>query len=218
MTVWAIVPIKPLNRAKSRLAPILSTEQRERLALGMLMHNLRVLTQAPAIKGVLVISRDMKALASAREVPGVQTLQESGTPELNNALRRASRMLVSWGARATLILPADVPLVSQEDVEQIVHQGRFMNTLVIAPDAQKDGSNAIFSRPPDLIDFAFGVGSYERHVKAAQLVGADVHTYESERLALDVDTPEDLRHYYELAEQLGETPVELFDIPISANQ
>jgi len=214
MTVWAIVPIKPLNRAKSRLAPVLTTEQRERLALGMLLHNLKVLTATPVIKGVLVISRDMKALASAREILGVQTLQESGTPELNNALRRAARMLLSWGASATLILPADVPLVAQTDIEQMVHMGRFRNTLVIAPDQVKDGSNAIFSRPPNLIDFAFGVGSYERHIKAAQLVGAEVHTYESDRLALDVDTAEDLRNYYALAEQLGEKPVEYFEIPL----
>ncbi|NJL92754.1 MAG: 2-phospho-L-lactate guanylyltransferase [Anaerolineae bacterium] len=203
MSVWAIVPIKPLNRAKSRLAVVLTPEQRERLALGMLLHNLHILGQVSSISGVLVISRDMKALAAARALPGVQTLQESGTPELNAALRRASTMLVSWGAKAVLILPADIPLLAREDVEQLITLGRYDNSLVIAPDAQRDGTNAILSRPAQLIDYSFGVGSYARHIQAGELAGAEVHTYVSERLALDVDTPEDLRAYEDLGHHLG---------------
>lgn len=203
MSIWAIVPIKPLNRAKSRLAEVLDPPARQRLALGMLLHNLKVLTGSTKIKGVLVISRDMKALSAARAVGGVQTLQESGTPELNNALQRACRMLMSWRASATLILPADVPLVTLEDVEQIIELGRYNHTVVIAPDKHRDGTNAIFSRPPDLIDYAFGAGSYQRHMQAAELVGAEVKTYVSERLSLDIDSPDDLIAYHKLAAKMG---------------
>jgi 2-phospho-L-lactate guanylyltransferase len=208
MSVWAVVPIKPLNRAKSRLAGVLSPEQRERLALGMLLHNLHVLGQTSLIAGTLVISRDMKALAAAREVPNVQTLQETGTPELNNALQRACRMLISWDAAATLILPADIPLVCREDVESMVELGRYANTIVIAPDRRRDGTNAIFTRPPDLIDFGFGSGSFDRHIKSAHLVGADVRTYNSTRLELDIDAPEDLALYERLARHYGLTPID----------
>jgi len=168
MSVWAVVPIKPLNRAKSRLAPILSPDEREALALGMLMHNLAVLRSSPMVAGVLVISRDTKALARAREVEGVQTLQESGVPELNAALKRASDMLMVWGAGAMLILPADIPLVSQEDVNAIIEKGRFLNTMVIAPDNAHDGTNAILCRPPNLISFGFGAGSFQKHIYAAE--------------------------------------------------
>jgi 2-phospho-L-lactate/phosphoenolpyruvate guanylyltransferase len=203
MSVWAVVPIKPLNRAKSRLAPVLSAEQRERLALGMLLHNLRVLQRAPAIDGVLVVSRDMKALSAARRFSKVQTLQESGTPELNVVLQRARQMMVAWNVKATLILPADVPLVAIEDVEEMVHLGRFMDSLVLATDHLKDGTNAMVCRPPDIIDFDFGEGSYERHKRLGELSGADVYTYESVRLALDVDTPEDLEAYIAQAQAWG---------------
>lgn len=203
MSVWAMVPIKPLNRAKSRLASVLRPEQREHLALGMLIHNLEVLTKASGIAGVLVISRDTKALAAARMVSGVQTLHESGTPELNSALQRASRMLLAWGASATLILPADVPLVRAEDIETMVDLGSYTSTLVIAPDRRRDGTNAIFTRPPDLIDYGFGAGSFQKHIYAAQLVGAKVHIYESEYVCVDVDSPDDLEYYHEQATRLG---------------
>lgn len=208
MSIWAMVPIKPLNRAKSRLSSVLSSEQRETLALHMLMHNLEILTHSAGISGVLVISRDMKALAAARAVEGVHTLQESGTPELNKALHRASRMLMSWGTTATLILPADIPLLSCEDVQVMIDLGRFEQSLVIAPDRYHDGTNAMFMRPPDIIDYGFGRGSFNRHVQAAELAGAEVHRYESERLSLDVDSPEDLILYQQLAAKLGEPVID----------
>lgn len=208
MSVWAIVPIKPLNRAKSRLAPVLSSEQREFLALNMLLHNLKVLTKSPGVFGVLVISRDMKALSAARAIPGVHTLQESGTPELNMALQRASRMLMTWGTTATLVLPADVPLLHRDDVQAMIELGRYDHTVVIAPDRKRDGTNAMFMRPPDMIDYGFGVGSFQRHIQSAELEGAEVHIYESERLGLDVDSPEDLLLYHEMAAKFGEPVID----------
>lgn len=207
MSVWAIVPIKPLNRAKSRLADVLQPHQREYLAIEMLRHNLRVLTSTPSLQGVMVISRDMKALSLAREVKGVQTLQESGTPQLNNALQRATRMLMAMGAEAALILPADVPLVSRGDVEAMIHLGATPNSIVIAPDRHQDGTNAIFTRPPDVIPFSFGVGSFQCHLQYSGKTGLTVQVYESERLGLDVDTPEDLVAYANMAQRLHEAPI-----------
>lgn len=212
MSIWAMVPIKPLNRAKSRLAAVLSSEQRETLALHMLIHNLKVLTQSPGIFGVLVISRDMKALSAARAIQGVHTLQESGTPELNTALHRASRMLMSWGTSATLVLPADVPLIHCDDVQAMIDLGRFEHSVVIAPDRRRDGTNAMFMRPPDIIDYGFGVGSFKRHIQAAELAGAEVHIYESERMSLDIDSPEDLTLYQELAAKLGEPIIDYLGV------
>lgn len=208
MSIWAIVPIKPLNRAKSRLASVLSAEQRAYLALEMLRHNLRVLIEVPGLDGVLVISRDTKALAEAREFKNVQTLQESGTPELNQALQRAIQMLISWGTTATLILPADIPLLSRTDVENILKFGDVDSGIVIAPDRLEDGTNAIFTRPPGVIEFGFGRGSFVKHVQKAENAGANLHIYRSERIGLDVDSPEDLAKYAELAARYGEKMID----------
>jgi len=215
MSIWAIVPIKPLNRAKSRLAAVLSAEQREYLALEMLRHNLRVLSEIPGLDGVLVISRDTKALAEARAFENVQTLQESGTPELNHALRRATQMLISWGTTATLILPADIPLLNRNDVENILRFGGMDSGIVIAPDRLEDGTNAIFTRPPDVIEFGFGRGSFVKHVQKAENAGANLHIYRSERLGLDVDSPDDLEKYAELARRFGESMIDFENVTSS---
>ena len=89
MSLWAIIPVKPLKNAKSRLSPVLLPEQRYELAQAMLRHVLSVTTAVKSVTGVLVISRDTKALAIAREF-GAKTLQEGTLSNLNPALLRAN--------------------------------------------------------------------------------------------------------------------------------
>lgn len=194
MNVWAIVPVKPLNRAKSRLAGVLSPEVREQLAMAMLSHTLTTLEESRAVGGVLVISRDSRALVLARKY-GAKTVQESGAPELNSALQRAGQVIASWNAQASLVLPADLPLLAPTDVGEIVELGRYQQSVVIVPDRAGEGTNAILMHPPGLFSFMFGPASFQRHLAAANAAGATVHVYRSERVMLDLDTPDDLATY-----------------------
>lgn len=194
---WAIIPVKPLNRAKSRLAEVLTPEQRQQLAETMLRHVLDVVRTVPQILGTLVISRDSKVLTIAREY-GAHTVQESGAPELNQALMRATQVVARWKGSAVLILPADLPLINAEDITAMVTLGREDDTVVIATDQHQDGTNAMFVRPPGLFTYAYGPGSYQRHSQLAREAGATVKTYHSERLLLDIDVPADLKFFNEL--------------------
>ncbi|NDJ75836.1 MAG: 2-phospho-L-lactate guanylyltransferase [Chloroflexi bacterium] len=207
MNVWAIVPVKPLKRAKSRLADELVPEQRALLAGGMLERTVQMLLPLPQVKGVVVISRDTKALAMVRDL-GAHTIQESGAPELNNALFRATQVLRNWRADAVLVVPADLPLLAPADVEQVLTIGRYPNSIVIAPDRHQHGTNLLLVRPPGLIPYSFGHDSFATHCRLAEENDATVHIYESERAALDVDTPEDLAHYFDLARVLEEPIIE----------
>jgi 2-phospho-L-lactate guanylyltransferase len=193
MNIWAIIPVKPFNRAKSRLARVLTPEQRISLAERMFRHSLEVMSGVQRI-GVLVVSRDAKALNIARSY-NVQTVQESGAAELNPALLRASQVVNKLGGEGVLVLPADLPLVNVEDVEQLLHMGRYNATTVLAPDRNDNGTNALLVTPPGLIPFSFGPGSFQRHVMLAEEANATVKVYRSDRLALDIDTPDDLAAY-----------------------
>lgn len=197
MTIWTIIPVKPLRLAKSRLAEVLTPEQRQRFAEVMLRHVLQVVNAVPSIAGTLVISRDNRALALARDF-GAKTVQESGSPELNTALMRATQIVASWRAEAVLVLPADLPLLEPQDVAEIVRLGDEMPSVVISTDRNHDGTNALLTRPPGLFDYSYGTGSYERHMMRARTAGASVKTYDSSRLAHDIDLPEDIQLYYRL--------------------
>jgi len=197
MTTWAIVPVKPLLRSKSRLAEVLTREEREVLSREMLEHTLGVLKLCDIVKGVLVVSRDPAALSVAREY-AVNTLQESGAPELNTALTRASRVVTAWGATRILILPSDLPLLTLADVQALLENGHYPRQVVISPDRREDGTNALVMKPPDLFKLGYGVGSFNIHLQRAAETDTHVREYRSPTLALDVDIPEDLELYREL--------------------
>lgn len=163
-------------------------------------------TAAPQVAGTLVISRDTHALAIARDM-GAHTVQESGTPELNNALMRATQVVGGWRGAAVLILPADLPLVESEDVSAMIELGKEARTVVIATDNNRDGTNALMIRPPGVIPYAYGPGSFQRHIALAKEAGATVKLHHSERLALDIDVPADLEAYYRLNGRGHEVPL-----------
>lgn len=206
MTVWAVIPVKPLRLAKSRLRDVLTPEERQMFAEAMLRHVLDVVRSVPQITGTLVISRDNHALALARE-HGAKTVQESGSPELNVALMRATSIIGSWGSDAVLVLPADLPLIDASDISGILEMGQEPRSVVISTDRNKDGTNALLMRPPGLIDFAYGDGSFQRHAVMARDAGAVVNIYESDRMWQDIDLPEDIENYYRMVQRGNYTDI-----------
>lgn len=192
MTLWAIVPVKPLQRGKSRLSSILSVTERTTLNQSMLINTLKTLKSVDEIDTVLVVSRDPAALAVARDFDA-KTVLEDGNPELNTALRRAAMVAIAYYANQILVMPADLPLVKVEHIKSILALSGKAPELIIAPDRRKDGTNALYINPADLIDFYYGPGSFKKHLKAAEIKGAAIQIVENEALGLDLDLPEDLQ-------------------------
>ncbi len=191
MCLWAIVPVKPLRRGKSRLAQVLSVEERERLNYEMLERTIETLRSVAEIDQVLVISRDQAALALAREHQA-RTLQEEGNAELNKVLQRATQVAKAYSACGVLVLPADLPLVTPEDVRAFLDCGGDPPEVVIAPDRHHTGTNALLISPIGVIQYSFGPESFQAHLQKARNARARVEVCELDNLALDLDTPEDL--------------------------
>jgi 2-phospho-L-lactate guanylyltransferase len=191
MTLWTIVPVKPLRRGKSRLSDVLSPDERADLNRSLLVHTLETLTAIPEIEHVLVISRDPGALALARE-HGARTVQENGAPELNVALARATLVARSYATRGVLIIPADLPLITPEDVRAMLQRIQEPPVVIVSPDRHRQGTNALLVCPAGLIEYDFGPGSFQRHCERARQAGARLEIFELPSLALDVDLPEDL--------------------------
>ncbi len=191
MTIWAIVPVKPLRRGKSRLAGVLTEEERLDLNSQLLIHTVEILKEIPDIEQVLVVSRDQSALALAR-AHGARTVQENGAPELNVALARATIVAKRYATRGVLIIPSDLPMISKEDVNAMLELVKDPPVVVVAPDRKKEGTNALLVCPVGLIDYDYGPDSFERHCQRARQVGARLEICELPSLALDMDVPEDL--------------------------
>jgi len=200
MTIWAIVPVKPLRRGKSRLAGTLSEEERAELNQKLLEKTLNTLSSLKELDQVLVVSRDPHALTIARN-HGAKTIQEDGQPQLNTALARATVLAKVQAIQGVLILPADLPLLTTDDVLTLIDRAAKPPVVVIAPDRHKKGTNALLMVPPGLIEYEFGEGSFERHCERAKKVGTHLEIVDLPSLALDLDVPEDL----ELAKKMEAT-------------
>ena len=196
MTLWAIVPVKPLRTAKSRLSAVLTRDEREILSQQMLINTLDLLREVKEIERTLVVSRDTKALSIARK-HGARTVTENGAPELNNALSRATVVAQQYDISGVLVIPADLPLMRMDDVEKLISRATDPPVVVIAPDRHGSGTNALLSSPPGLIAYDFGTDSFERHIARAKAAGVRLVVFENPSIGLDVDLPEDLEYLRE---------------------
>ena len=191
MTIWAIVPVKPLRRGKSRLAGLLTEDQRTRLNRYLLEHVLTTLKEISEIEHTLVVSRDPAALSLTREMGG-RTVLEDGAPQFNTAIKRATIVAKAQGAHAVLVLPADLPLIKPTDLRALLKRGNNPPVVVIAPDRRQDGTNGLFVNPAGLIEYGFGTGSFQCHRDRATEAGARLEIMDCPNIALDLDLPEDL--------------------------
>jgi 2-phospho-L-lactate guanylyltransferase len=194
MSLWAIIPVKPLRRSKSRLSEVLSENERTQLNAQMLENTLKVLSSLSEVKEILIISKDTSALALARSY-GAKTLQEDGEPGLNLGLKRAVLVAQAYSAQSILILPMDIPFLTKEDVLSLIQRFHFSPGLVISPDRHMNGTNAMLISPPDLIEFSYGPGSFERHICQAQKKGAAIEVVQMGATGFDLDNPSDLALY-----------------------
>lgn len=192
MTFWAIVPVKPLRMGKSRLSDVLTQDERADLNHRLLAHTLDTLGAISEIDQMLVVSRDQAALALARDL-GARTVQESGAPQLNVALARATAVARNFSTRGVLIVPADLPLITTEDVHAMLDRAEDPPVVVVAPDRRRQGTNALLVCPAGLIEYEFGPASFKRHCEGALQAGARLEVVELPSLALDMDLPEDLQ-------------------------
>jgi 2-phospho-L-lactate guanylyltransferase len=191
MALWAIIPVKPLGKGKSRLAEVFTQEERVDLNRHMLSNTVQTLKAIPEIEHVLVVSKDQAALSLARE-EGARTVQENGDPDLNIALARATIVAKTYATRGVLIIPADLPLITCEDVYAMLGRVGDPPVVVVAPDRHRLGTNALLVCPAGLIEYEYGPDSFERHCRLAKAVGARLEICELPSLALDLDMPDDL--------------------------
>ena len=191
MSLWAVLPVKPLRQGKTRLSGVLTDNERYVLNLTLLGNTLNALRKVSLVQQILVVSRDAEVLSVSRDF-GVRTFQEEHPSNLNQAVTLGVRFAVAGLAKGVLVLPADLPLLEPRHLQAIGDRFTGDNQLVIVPDRRDDGTNAMMIAPPTAVEFQFGPGSFRRHILAAEKQGLAVEIARVPGLSLDLDIPEDL--------------------------
>lgn len=184
MATYALIPIKELEKAKARLAPVLNDSERRDLALAMFRDVLDAALSCAAIDRVCVVTRDPEALALAKEA-GAEGMAEAG--DLNEALASAGEKLRARGVARLLVLAADLPLADAASIAAALEADA---EAVIVP-SRVGGTNAL-ACAPGALPFLFGPDSAEKYLEAARRAGLRALRLDLPRLALDIDTPDDL--------------------------
>jgi 2-phospho-L-lactate guanylyltransferase len=203
MSLWAVVPVKPLDQAKSRLAGALAPKERASLVQALLERTVGILRQVPAIGEIIVVTGDPGVAAWASQA-GNRVLREDREPDLNRELASATRLAQEQRVEAVLIVHADLPRVTVADIEAMAASAAAAPIVVIAPDRHGRGTNALLCAPPGLIEYRFGPDSFSQHCAQAQAAGASLDICTRPGLALDLDLPEDLELLH--AGATGSTP------------
>ena len=195
---WLAVLARDVRGAKSRLADVLTADERARLALSMLEDVLEATLGADARVVVATESASVRDLAARHGAPAIM-VPARGTRE---AARDALSAAADAGARLAGVLPADLPALRTDDVVALLDAAETAD-VVLAPDRHGRGTNALVLRPPLALEPLFGPDSFAVHRDAAARAGLDVRIVRRSGLALDVDDADDLRAALEAVPALG---------------
>ncbi len=193
MSLWAIVPIKPLRRGKSRLASVLSEKDREQLNQTLLIKTIRCLKEIKEIDQILIVSYDPSALTISRDY-GVRTVQESPNTNINKALRKGTMAAMAFNVSSLLIVPADLPFIEPEVIRGLLAKSQKQPEIIITPDRRMNGTNALFINPAGILEYDFGNWSFSKHVEQAERKKIRIEIYNNDKLSFDLDIPEDLEY------------------------
>lgn len=182
METAALIPIKRFRAAKARLAPALTSGQRERLARWLAEGVVDALRPMPTF-----VACDDDEVATWAESHGAEVLWGPGLG-LNGAIDDGVAALEGKGVDHVLIAHGDLPFPAA------LTNIPAPSTIVLVPDRRRDGTNVI-ARPTALpFRAAYGAGSFDRHLQAALRLDARIQVRIDDRLAIDIDTVADIRH------------------------
>ena len=179
-SVAVLLPVKAFRHAKLRLAPALDAEARAALA----QHMATTVVHAAGRLPVAIVCDDDEVATWAHEVgAGVIWCPGRG---LNGAVADGVAHLGADGFDRVIVAHADLPHAL--DLAWVAD----FDGVTLVPDRHDDGTNVLSVAPRTGFTFAYGAGSFARHVAEAKRLGMALRIERERRLGWDVDLPADL--------------------------
>jgi 2-phospho-L-lactate/phosphoenolpyruvate guanylyltransferase len=194
MSTALLIPIKEPQRAKTRLANLLSLEERQRLVWAMFEDLCLSLVAAKKAEHIFIVTNFQRA-AERAGARGWQVLFEEAQESESASVDWASRLLRQQGFAAVMRLPADLPLVRGEDIDALLSLDLRPPAAVLVPSGEGTGTNAIIRAPADLFPSRFGPNSLALHQQEAARAGVKCLLVQNPQIALDIDEPQDLETF-----------------------
>jgi 2-phospho-L-lactate guanylyltransferase len=192
----AIIPVRTIPSAKHRLASLLDSTSRRKLAVAMLEDVLDAAKKAHEINRIIILTSEKKLLnANLLQKYEVYTTKSNG---LNSELIDCTRLIEEQGADAAIIILADLPLLTAQVLDTLVHLGYQQSRPVVAMDWAGTGTNILYLSPPTFLNPHFGANSLQAHMKAAKRRGTSAICFAALESALDIDDQDSLNRFLQI--------------------
>ena len=203
MRTAAILPVKRLHRAKSRLGASVADPLRGDLARAMVGDVLVALSQTSSIERTIVVTGE-DSVAAAAGYLGALVVPDSDEQSQSAAVALGIDAAIAEGFERVLCVPGDCPALDSAELDALLsvpgaHTGPNSDEdpgsgseVAIVPDRHGTGTNGLLLAPPDAIVPSFGPDSCERHRALARAAGAICRIQRLGSLLLDIDTGADL--------------------------
>lgn len=189
MTPIVLIPVKDLGAGKGRLRGILSEDERRCLNRRLLNKTLERTKLFPGSGNSYVVTESWE-VGRICGIYGIRPLLVPALSGLNDGLLEGISMIRARTAEGVLILPVDLPLATADDC-RLICQGFSAEEIVICPDRQGRGTNALLLPPDCEFNFSFGVDSRRNHEIAARRLGLRTRICANAAISFDLDEPED---------------------------
>ena len=199
--MWAVIPVKQISQAKQRLSKILSSEERRDFFSAMLEDVLSMMVKIDFFEKIILATNCPHAISIGGR-HGITHFETGPDDGLNLAAGETVNHLSENGISDMFLIPADIPLITEEEINSAIKAHPSAPSLTIMPSRDKLGSNCIILSPPSRMPLKFGPDSYFRHLEIAQTNGLKINPMVFPGFGLDIDEPKDL---FELLKAEGNT-------------
>jgi len=187
----AIIPYKGGSQIKSRMGTLLTFRERYELARTMLSVVCQAAHQARSINNVWIVTGDRL------DATGLGQWVKDPGDGLNAAIAAGIHKARMHGGGALLILPADLPLTSENDIDAFICDVTGADMGAVS-DERCIGTNALYLSKAALINTVFGDNSFVNHKRVASAAGYTFKPVVSANISVDIDTIEDYMKYKDL--------------------
>lgn len=182
-----LLPFKGVESAKSRWSEL--GTKRHHLVLQILRQNLKTVASVVGPENVFLVTPEPSEALS--DLP-VLAVDGKG---LNNDLRQAFELLSAQTEVSQIgVLLPDLPALVAQDIESMI-SALEEKPVVLCPDREDFGTNALAMRPAGVLDFLFEGASFSRHSQACRELALDFAVVRTEGLAHDCDSVKDLESF-----------------------
>ena len=179
----AVIPVKRLSAAKSRLRGAVPADRHGELALAMVLDTATAVLAGRAVTELVVVTDDPVAAAAVAGL-GARVVPDRPADDLNAAMRHGADEVAGLG-RFRAVLAGDLPALMPDQLDAALAAAELRSFVA---DAAGTGTVLLTAPPGAHLDPHFGIGSAAAHARS----GAHPLTGDWPGLRQDVDTPADL--------------------------